>query len=94
MRAGFTRRTRQEVWERIAASEILECPFANLPNSTGKSHWGEGITAADMKALRWVKPRGVVQVAFTEWTAGGNLRHASFVGLREDKRPRAVRRSA
>ncbi len=59
-----------------------------------QSHWGEGITAEDMKTLRWVEPRVVIEVAFTEWTAGNNLRHASFVGLREDKRPRDVHRSS
>lgn len=38
-----------------------------------------------MKTLRWTKPRVVVEVAFTEWTANNNLRHAAFVGLRRDK---------
>jgi bifunctional non-homologous end joining protein LigD len=92
VRAGFRPATRREVFGRISGSETAECPFANLPNSVGKSHWGEGITAEDMKALRWVTPRVVVEVAFIEWTAGGNLRHASFVGLREDKSPRQVTR--
>jgi bifunctional non-homologous end joining protein LigD len=90
VRAGFTPRTRQDVWERITAAPLSACPFDNLPNSVGKSHWGEGITAEDMPTLRWVKPELVVQVAFTEWTAGGNLRHAAFHGIREDKRPRAI----
>ncbi len=35
----------------------------------------------------WVRPRLVAQVQFTEWTADGRLRHPSFLGLREDKRP-------
>ena len=70
------------------------CPFVNLPNSRGKSHWGEGVTAEDMLMLRWVKPRVVVEVAFTEWTKSHNLRHASFVALREDKQPRSVGRNA
>jgi DNA ligase D-like protein (predicted ligase) len=94
VRAGFRPHTRAEVFGRIAGTEITKCPFANLPNSIGKSHWGEGVTAEDMKTLRWVQPKVVVEVAFTEWTAGGNLRHASFVGLRDDKPARDVTREA
>src|SRR5207302_9275755 len=36
---------------------------------------------------RWVRPRLVAQVEFTEWTADGKLRHPSFQGLRADKQP-------
>ncbi|MGN6107641.1 MAG: DNA ligase D, partial [Kofleriaceae bacterium] len=38
----------------------------------------------------WVAPRHVAEVAFSEWTADGRLRHPSFQGLRRDKRPREV----
>jgi bifunctional non-homologous end joining protein LigD len=38
----------------------------------------------------WVKPRFVVQVAFTEWTGDNRLRHPSFIGIREDKGPAEV----
>jgi bifunctional non-homologous end joining protein LigD len=31
-------------------------------------------------------------VAFTEWTDDGRLRHPSFIGLREDKPARDVKR--
>jgi bifunctional non-homologous end joining protein LigD len=66
-------------------------PFANLPSSkTG--HWGERITAEDMAVLRWLKPRIVAEVAFVEWTRDGLLRHPEFVGVRTDKRARAVKR--
>ena len=92
VRVGFTPSTRRDVWSCISGSEVAQCPFVNLPNSNGKSHWGEGITAEDMASLRWVKPKVVVEVAFTEWTAGGNLRHAGFVGTRVDKLASAVRR--
>jgi DNA ligase D-like protein (predicted ligase) len=94
VRAGFAPRTRAEVWNRIEPLEVPLCPFVNLPNSTGKSHWGEGITEDDMSELRWVKPQIVIEVAFTEWTAGNNLRHASFVALRQDKPAREVQRLA
>jgi bifunctional non-homologous end joining protein LigD len=42
--------------------------------------------------VHWVEPKLVVEVAFTEWTGDGRLRHPSFVGLREDKPARQVRR--
>jgi bifunctional non-homologous end joining protein LigD len=38
------------------------------------------------RAATWVRPRFIVQVAFTEWTSDNRLRHPSFLGLREDKR--------
>lgn len=92
VRAGFTPHTRTDLFRRIVQHESGRCPFVNLPNSEGRSRWGEGITAADMATLRWVKPRQVIEVSFVEWTQGNLLRHASFVGIREDKPAAAVRR--
>jgi bifunctional non-homologous end joining protein LigD len=43
---------------------------------------------------RWVKPRLVAEVAFTEWTPEGHIRHGSFVGLRADKPAGAITREA
>ena len=39
---------------------------------------------------RWVRPELVAQVAFSEWTRDGRLRHPRFLGLREDKPARDV----
>ena len=44
------------------------------------------------KQARFVEPRLVAQVEFTEWTRAGTLRAPSFKGLRDDADPRAVRR--
>lgn len=91
VRAGLTPHTRAEVFRQIASEETGSCPFVNLPSSrTG--HWGEGITAEDMKTLRWLKPKVVVEVSFVEWTKDGLLRHSEFVGVRDDKRAREIRR--
>ncbi|MEO3782214.1 non-homologous end-joining DNA ligase [Actinocorallia sp. B10E7] len=38
----------------------------------------------------WVEPVLVGEVAFTEWTADGRVRHPSWRGLRSDKDPREV----
>ena len=40
--------------------------------------------------VHWVKPELVGEVAFTEWTDEGILRHPTFQGLREDKSAREV----
>jgi bifunctional non-homologous end joining protein LigD len=40
--------------------------------------------------VHWVRPRLVAQVAFTEWTRDGKLRHPRFKGLRRDKEAREV----
>jgi bifunctional non-homologous end joining protein LigD len=40
----------------------------------------------------WVKPQLVAEVSFAEWTPDGNIRHASYQGLREDKDAKSVGR--
>ncbi|WP_448501280.1 DNA ligase D [Sphingomonas sp.] len=46
---------------------------------------------AAVRGARWVTPRLVAEVAFAEFTGEGVLRHASFIGLREDKAAGEVR---
>ncbi len=89
VRAGFTAAQRAALFEILHPLKVEKCPFTDLPSSrTG--HWGEGVTVEDMKVLKWVKPTLVAEIAFTEWTRDGNLRHSAFVGLRTDKYARAV----
>jgi DNA ligase D-like protein (predicted ligase) len=89
VRAGFTPAQRSVMFELLKLLRLDRCPFADLP--TGKTgHWGEGVTEEDMKNLRWVTPKLVVEIAFTEWTRDGHLRHSAFVALREDKKATEV----
>ena len=91
VRAGFTSAQRAALFEVLRPLKAEKCPFGDLP--TGRTgHWGEGVTEEDMKVLKWVKPVLVAEVAFTEWTRDGHLRHSAFVGIRNDKSARDVRR--
>ena len=40
---------------------------------------------AEVRGAHWIEPKLVAEVAFTEWTVDGRLRHPSYQGLREDK---------
>jgi bifunctional non-homologous end joining protein LigD len=42
----------------------------------------------------YLKPELVAQISFTEWTKDDKLRHPVYLGLREDKKPKEVRREA
>jgi bifunctional non-homologous end joining protein LigD len=42
------------------------------------------------KGTRWVEPDLVAQIAFSEWTRDGRLRHPRYLGLRDDKPAREV----
>ena len=55
-----------------------------------RGRWGEGLTAEKMKDCRWLQPTLVGMFEFVEWIPDDHLRHASFIGLREDKDPRSV----
>jgi bifunctional non-homologous end joining protein LigD len=56
----------------------------NLPEKRSTA-WA--LTADEMQNCQWLKPRLVAQIEFTEWTPDGHLRHSSFAGLRDDKKP-------
>jgi ATP-dependent DNA ligase len=45
-----------------------------------------------MAECLWLKPVPVAQIEFLEWTGENHLRHSKFVGLREDKKAKDVRR--
>jgi bifunctional non-homologous end joining protein LigD len=49
-----------------------------------------GLAAGEWRSVHWVKPMLLCEIAFTEWTGDGHIRHPSFQGLREDKDPSQV----
>ena len=64
---------------RLDALATARCPFAVPP----PRHW----VGPDP---HWVRPVLVAEVAFTEWTVHGKLRHPRLLGLRLDKAAREV----
>jgi bifunctional non-homologous end joining protein LigD len=77
---GFTQRSALELRRRLEPLARATSPLADPPRG------------ALARLAHWVEPRLVAEVAFTEWTDDGKIRHPSFQGLREDKDPRSVRR--
>jgi bifunctional non-homologous end joining protein LigD len=75
---GFTNAQARALRSRLEGLAALDCPFS--PRPTG---WLG-------KNAHWVRPVLVCEVAFTEWTSDGKIRHPSFQGLREDKRAEEV----
>lgn len=73
VRSGFDNRTLKRL--RLALAE-LEQADSSLPVPP---KLGKGITAV------WVQPQLVCEVKYTEITPAGKVRHAVFLGLREDK---------
>ncbi|HYO53998.1 DNA ligase D [Archangium sp.] len=77
---GYTAKVRRELRTRLARDVVKKPPVEDAPLVRDALRNEEAF---------WVKPRYVAQVAFTEWTEDGRLRHPSFQGLRDDKRPEA-----
>ncbi len=75
---GFTVASALALRRRLDPLEIPSSPFADPP--AGRLG----------REAHWVKPVLVAEVAFTEWTSDGRIRHPSFQGLREDKRAEEV----
>ncbi len=71
--------------------DVAETLFDRLqPLVTAKSPFDNELDALARRQLVYVKPEFVAEVEFRAWSADGNLRHASFRGLREDKPARDI----
>jgi DNA ligase D-like protein (predicted ligase) len=89
VRNGFVAEVRRQVARRFKGLDTDTCPFVNLPEKK-RTQWA--LTKEEMRHCRWLKPELVAQIEFAEWTPDGHLRHAKFVGLRDDKESRSVTR--
>ncbi|HUQ94628.1 MAG TPA: DNA ligase D [Bryobacteraceae bacterium] len=74
---GFTMKSARELAARLHKTESAEPVLTRAEM--------KGMGAGERRAVHWVKPELLCEVAFTEWTVDGRIRHPSFQGLREDK---------
>jgi bifunctional non-homologous end joining protein LigD len=74
---GFDHALLRDLRARLDALEQPKPPFTKA-------------TGLPKLRVHWVKPRIVIQAAFTEWTGGGKLRHPRLLGVRADKAAREV----
>jgi bifunctional non-homologous end joining protein LigD len=77
---GFNMKQRTDLGKRLDRISRPTMPFDIKPEAKG------------LNEAHWCEPRLVAEVAFTEWTSDGSIRHPSFQGLRVDKKAQQVRR--
>jgi len=73
---GFDTRMIHDLADRMQSLETDQPPL-EVPRSA-------------RRGSHWIEPRLVGEIAFTEFTRDGTLRHPSFIGLREDKDAKEV----
>jgi bifunctional non-homologous end joining protein LigD len=74
---GFSGPTITTMSAQLAGLDAAESPFVDVVSE---------------RRVHWVRPALVANVAFSEWTRDGRLRHPRFEGLRSDKDPATVTR--
>jgi bifunctional non-homologous end joining protein LigD len=77
---GFDENTLKDLHRKLKALVQPKSPFVG--------------SAVDGRDVTFVKPKLVAQISFTEWTGDDKLRHPVYLGLRDDKKPKEVRREA
>ncbi len=77
---GWSARESEALRARLERLARKSCPFTPAP------------AGALARSAHWVTPSLVAQVAFTEWTPDGMVRHPTYHGLRTDRAPADIQR--
>lgn len=75
---GFTFKQRSDLKKQLDKLSRKKSSLAVVPRDPG------------LRETHWTEPKMIAEVAFTEWTSDGSIRHPSFQGLREDKDAKEV----
>jgi len=79
---GYSHQVAKDLFKRLQEIKQRKSPFARK------------LSADEARQVTFVRPELVAEVEFRAWTADGIVRHASFRGLREDRRPEEVSRES
>ncbi len=74
---GFDEETLKTLFKKFGALKRTDSPFA---------------VDVREKAVTFIAPKLVAQIGYTEWTSDGKLRHPVYLGLRDDKAAKDVKR--
>lgn len=77
---GFNEQNLKAIYKRLEALKQPHSPFSEKFKTNEKANW--------------VKPELVCEVEFREWTDEGHMRQPIFLGIREDKNAREVKRES
>ena len=80
---GFTMKSAREIADRLGSLSTSEPVLTRAET--------KGMGAGEWQTVRWVRPALLCEIAFTEWTEDGRIRHPSFQGLRADKEASEVK---
>ena len=86
---GISVETLAALHDRLKPLAIPTMPLAVAPPR--KTRFGGPLA---LSKVHWVRPELVVEITYLTWSEDGLLRHTVFVGLREDKPAKQVRREA
>lgn len=73
---GFDDKLLKSIWNKLQPLKQKNCPFETIPETNAP--------------VTWIKPKLIAEVAFSNWTHEGQMRHPVFLGLREDKNAKDV----
>jgi bifunctional non-homologous end joining protein LigD len=74
---GFDEETLKTLFKKFSALKRASSPFGSDVRE---------------KSATFVAPKLVAQIGYTEWTSDGKLRHPVYLGLRDDKPAKDVKR--
>ena len=77
---GFSETKLRDIGQQLESLVQTVCPFKKKPPANAPVHW--------------VKPELVCEVSFREWTKDEVMRHPVFLGMRDDRPAKSVRRES